>query len=290
MRTSAGIRPFEYYGHYYSRVPADVELGAINAGNSIAVDFRYDDKLSEDEFAVIQVAVLYTAVSGERRVRCHNIGLPVCNQIADVFRSACCDSLMNILVRQAVSSLRLGEQTVQQVKEALISRSVSILTAYRRHCAQPNSSLGQLILPEALKLLPMYVTGALKCDAIDGGPEMTPDDKAFAQIRTLGASPRNTQVILYPRLLRIEYENDTLETLRTVHVRCSEVRLADPNAVAYILENSFYLFFYVVSNPSPSQGHFIKNVFGVDSAHAIVPETVSCSHHLCNSNVNFLFL
>lgn len=221
--------------------------------------------------------MLYTAVSGERRVRCHNIGLPVCNQIADVFRSACCDSLMNILLRQAVSSLRLGEQTVQQVKEGLISRSVKILTAYRRHCAQPNSSLGQLILPEALKLLPVYVTGALKCDAVDGGPEMTPDDKAFAQIRTLGASARNTQVILYPRLLRIDYETD--DTLRTVHVRCSESRLRDPNAVAFILENSFYLFFFVVSNASPSQGQFIKNVFGVDNIQSIVPEAVSHVTH-----------
>lgn len=32
----------------------------------------------------------------------------------------------------------------------------------------------------------MYICGALKCDAIDGGPEMTPDDKAFAQIKLLG--------------------------------------------------------------------------------------------------------
>lgn len=222
-----------------------------------------------------QVAILYTAVSGERRVRCHNIGLPVCNQVADVFRSACCDTLINLLLRQSVSSLRLGEQTVQQVKEGLISRTVKILTAYRRHCAQPNSSLGQLILPEALKLLPVYVTGALKCDAIDGGPEMTPDDKAFAQIRTLGSSPRNTQVILYPRLLRLEYENEALENLRAVHVRCSETRLAHPNAVAFVLENSFYLFFLIVSNPSPSQNQFIKNVFAVECIQAVVPESVS---------------
>lgn len=186
---------------------------------------------------------------------------------------------MNILLRQAVSSMRLGEQTVQQVKEGLISRSVNILTAYRRHCAQPNSSLGQLILPEALKLLPVYVTGALKCDAIDGGPEMTPDDKAFAQIRTLGASARNSQVILYPRLLRLSYDKDAPDSLRTDHVRCSEKRLEDPDAVAYILENSFYLFFYIVNDirnptPPPLQAQFIRNVFGVETIQAIVPETV----------------
>lgn len=222
-----------------------------------------------------QVAILYTSVSGERRVRCHNLGLQTCSQVADVFRSACCDTLMNLLLRQSVSSLRLGEKTPEQVRENLISQSVKILTAYRKHCAQPGSSLGQLILPEALKLLPVYVCGALKCDAIDGGPEMTPDDKAFAQIRTLGASIKNTQVMVYPRLLRVEYEDDQLQSLKTTHIRCSEMRLNSPNGVCFLLENAFYLFVYIPSNPSKGQAQFIKNVFGVDNIQAIIPDNVS---------------
>lgn len=153
---------------------------------------------------VIQIATLYTSVSGERRVRIHNTALSVCQQVADVFRNACCDTLMNFLLRQSVAQLRLGEKTVQQVKDTLITKSVAVLSAYRKHCATPGSSLGQLILPEALKLLPMYITGALKCDAIDGGPEMLPDDKAFAQIKTLSTALRGTQALLYPKLLRIE--------------------------------------------------------------------------------------
>lgn len=104
----------------------------------------------------------------------------------------------------AVGLLRSGEKTPQQVKEMLISRVVQILTAYRKHCAQPGSSLGQLILPEALKLLPVYLTGALKCDAIDGGPEMMVDDKALAQLMLLGAHPSLSQVTLYPKLLAIQ--------------------------------------------------------------------------------------
>lgn len=204
MRTSAGIRAFEYVGNYYARSTSDIEIATVNAGNSIAIELKYDDKLSEDEFVVIQIATLYTSVSGERRVRIHNTALSVCQQVADVFRNACCDTLMNFLLRQSVAQLRLGEKTVQQVKDVLITKSVAVLAAYRRHCAQPGSSLGQLILPEALKLLPMYVTGALKCDAIDGGPEMLPDDKAFAQIKTLSTALRGTQALLYPKLLRIE--------------------------------------------------------------------------------------
>jgi len=272
VRTSAGIRACDYAGNFYSKVSTDIDLGCINTGNSLAVEIKYDDKLPEDEFAVIQVAILYTSVSGERRVRCHNLGLQTCNQVADVFRSACCDTLMNLLLRQSVSSLRLGEKTPEQVRENLISQSVKILTAYRKHCAQPGSSLGQLILPEALKLLPVYVCGALKCDAIDGGPEMTPDDKAFAQIRTLGASIKNTQVIVYPRLLKVEYEDEQLQTLKTTHIRCSEIRLNSPNAVCFLLENAFYLFVYIPSNPSKGQAQFIKNVFAVDNIQAIIPD------------------
>lgn len=213
VRTSAGIRAFEYFGNYYSRSTSDIEIATINAGSSIAVELKYDDKLSEDEFVVIQIATLYTSVSGERRVRIHNTALQVCTQVADVYRSACCDTLMNMLLRQSVGQLRLGEKTVQQIKETLITKSVAILAAYRRHCAQPGSSLGQLILPEALKLLPMYVTGAMKCDAIDGGPEMMPDDKAYAQIKTLSTSLRNSQAILYPKLLRIEVTSNILPDL-----------------------------------------------------------------------------
>ena len=180
--------------------------------------------------------------------------------------------------------LRSGEHAVQQVKEGLINRSVKILTAYRKHCAQPGASLGQLILPEALKILPMYVTGALKCDAIDGGPEMFPDDKAFAQSRTLGANIRTSQVILYPKLLRISYdEGDGDESevrnsndLKATHVRCSSIRVTHPAGLCYLLENGFYIFIYIPTNVSiPKQEIFCKNVFGQDNPNHIIPEAVS---------------
>ncbi|RWS25995.1 transport Sec24C-like protein, partial [Leptotrombidium deliense] len=185
-----------------------------------------------------------------------------------------------------VSQLRVGEKTVQQIKESLITRTVSILASYRRHCAQPGSSLGQLILPEALKLLPMYVTGAMKCDAVDGGPELTIDAKAFAQIRTLGAGIGMTQVILYPRLLRLEvrivlltliakilslkqYDKENTDVLNAVQIRCAAHRLDNESGVAYLLENGFHMFLYIPSNTSSSQQNFLRNVFGVESVQQI---------------------
>jgi protein transport protein SEC24 len=42
-----------------------------------------------------------------------------------------------------------------------------MLACYRKNCAQ-STVAGQLILPETLKLLPVYVTSLIKCDALTG--------------------------------------------------------------------------------------------------------------------------
>lgn len=99
VRTSTGIRAHDYLGNYYQRTSSDIELATVNTGANIAVEMQYDDKLPEDELVVIQVAILYTAVSGERRVRIHNVALQTCSQVADVYRYACCDTVVNYLIR-----------------------------------------------------------------------------------------------------------------------------------------------------------------------------------------------
>lgn len=47
-----------------------------------------------------------------------------------------------------------------QLREKMTNSCVNILYTYRKFCATASSS-GQLILPEALKLLPLYTLGIL---------------------------------------------------------------------------------------------------------------------------------
>lgn len=63
---------------------------------------------------------------------------------------------------------RLIEATPKQVKDNLVTRCATILACYRKNCASP-SSVGQLILPECMKLLPLYVNTLMKSDAFSGG-------------------------------------------------------------------------------------------------------------------------
>ena len=56
----------------------------------------------------------------------------------------------------------------KQVREHIMNEVSQILACYRKNCANP-SSAGQLVLPECMKLLPLYANCVIKSDAISGG-------------------------------------------------------------------------------------------------------------------------
>ncbi len=68
MRCSSGLVVERYLGSFHRRTATDIDLPAINADQSIAVQLRHDDKLDKEAF--LQFVVLYTTTQGERRIRC----------------------------------------------------------------------------------------------------------------------------------------------------------------------------------------------------------------------------
>jgi len=64
MRCSSGLVVERYLGSFHRRTATDIDLPAINADQSIAVQLRHDDKLDKEAF--LQFVVLYTTTQGER--------------------------------------------------------------------------------------------------------------------------------------------------------------------------------------------------------------------------------
>lgn len=88
VRTSSGIRPTGFYGSFYMQNTTDIEVSAIDSDKSIQVEIKYDDKLDEKEPVFIQVAVLFTSVGGQRRLRIHNLSLAVTPDFNLMYRLA----------------------------------------------------------------------------------------------------------------------------------------------------------------------------------------------------------
>ena len=55
----------------------------------------------------------------------------------------------------------------KQMRDQIMSQSVNILACYRKNCSN-QSAEGQLILPEAMKLLPVYSNCIIKSTAVQG--------------------------------------------------------------------------------------------------------------------------
>lgn len=84
MRCSSGLVVERYLGSFHRRTATDIDLPAINADQSIAVQLRHDDKLDKEAF--LQFVVLYTTTQGERRIRC----AATCTASMDLTSFPCC--------------------------------------------------------------------------------------------------------------------------------------------------------------------------------------------------------
>ena len=136
--------------------------------------------LKEDDRVHLQVAVLYTAWHAPlrkalRRVRVHNLSLTATAKPAVVFRNCDTEAVLGYFVKHALTvalDSSLGSPAASSdssnsggPKARLQSALVETLLKYRRLCSA-SSPKGQLVLPESLKVLPVYTLGALKHTAL----------------------------------------------------------------------------------------------------------------------------
>ncbi|XP_036402528.1 protein transport protein Sec24C-like isoform X2 [Megalops cyprinoides] len=262
VRTSTGIRATDFFGSFYMSNTTDVELAGLDCDKTVAVEFRHDDKLSEETGALMQCAVLYTSCSGQRRLRIHNLAVNCCTQLADLYRNCETDTLINFFAKSAYRSV-LSHPT-KTVRDSLVNQCAQILACYRKNCASP-SSAGQLILPECMKLLPVYLNCVLKSDVLHPGADVSLDDRAYLRQLVGCMDVAETHVFFYPRLLplqKLDAESDTLP----VAVRDSEERLSKGGV--YLLENGLNLFLWVGANV---QQELLQNIFGISAFGQIDP-------------------
>ncbi|XP_041830660.1 protein transport protein Sec24C isoform X2 [Melanotaenia boesemani] len=254
VRTSTGIRATDFFGSFYMSNTTDVELAGLDCDKAITVEFKHDDKLSEETGALMQCAVLYTSCSGLRRLRIHNMAVNCCSQLADLYRNCETDTIINFFSKYAFRGV-LNNPT-KAVRDTLVNQCAQILACYRKNCSSP-SSAGQLILPECMKLLPVYLNCVLKSDVLLPGADVSLDDRAYLRQLISCMDVAETHIFFYPRLLPLmKLESGSLP----VAVRDSEERLSKGGV--YLLETGLHLFLWVGASV---QQELLLNIFGTPS-------------------------
>jgi protein transport protein SEC24 len=71
-RCSEGFSVTEYFGSFGLKEAVDFQLSSIDADKTFCFQLRNDRTITEDSTVYVQVAMLYTTLYGERRIRVFN--------------------------------------------------------------------------------------------------------------------------------------------------------------------------------------------------------------------------
>lgn len=166
FRCSKGLCVDEYLMGYPKPGENDVDVPGIDADSAFAVTMRHDEKLAENAQACVQCALLYTTSAGERRIRVLTYALTTTTLMTSLYRYADLDALLNVMMRKAIRET--SRRNMHHVREGVVNSCVDMLCTYRKHCAS-STAPGQLILPESLKLLPLYTLSLNKTGLLRAG-------------------------------------------------------------------------------------------------------------------------
>ena len=200
---------------------AELELPSIDSSTTIALLLEHkiggvmntmDSGKQTNPMVFFQSAVLYTTLTGRRRVRVTTLGLPTTKVAADVFRSADLGAAATIMTRQAVSDVNLSDDGLKSTRYNVFDLCVSILANYRLHTNARSSSSGQLILPESLQLLPLFCLSlrksrmfrhSLQTNTPSVKPFPTADERAYHIFYASMVSPNIALQCIHPNVFEV---------------------------------------------------------------------------------------
>ena len=219
----------------------------------LSVKINVTENLEQTVPVYLQFACMYTREDGTRLTRIHNVVLMPVGHVSSSFKFADAEAIAIYMARKSVSELLKSSnsrRTNSVIREYAIETLVSLLCAYRTHCASRSGS-GQLVLPDSLKTLPLLVLGMLKLRGIRRLENGRPLEKFGEIYRLLGWSMFETIATFVPRLHCV-YPGPIPSLVPTTRVKVIPSRI-------YCFETANGVEFYIGREVQPD---VVRELFG----------------------------
>ena len=171
----------------------------MSPNSTFFIFLGHEDSLDQVD-AFYQVAYIYTSSKGDRILTVHTLKQCVTMNYSTLFKE--CDlesSLVGLTFKVVEESLKKGLSNGRKYIEKSV---LSLLSLYRKKCGGQSHS-GQLLLPEQLKLYPLYAMCLAKTSALSTDPHIKLDDRINCLFKLYGLTVHNILNYLYPRLFDI---------------------------------------------------------------------------------------
>ncbi|ODV64343.1 Sfb3p ASCRUDRAFT_73987 [Ascoidea rubescens DSM 1968] len=203
VRCSSGLQVRKYYGnsHKSFEFPYDPIVSTLSSDMTFNVLFEYDGKLDTKYDSHFQAAFLYTSTEGVRKVRVMNLCLAVTDRLVDVFSFLDMEVSLDIIIRDCLD--HIPGDSLKSIRDTVLTKLVDVLGKYKGLVAKSSSLPGQLVLPDGLKLLPIYLL-AFQKSSLWIKNTLTDNDSKVYQFFNLNNYPLDKLLYyLYPAIFPV---------------------------------------------------------------------------------------
>ncbi|CAN9512969.1 unnamed protein product [Ophioblennius macclurei] len=222
--------------------PRDVTLAALDRWTTLAVELAHTRPLDETRGVAIQVAMSYTNQSGDRRTRVHTLTLRCSRHLQDTFRHCQAQTLLALYCKKMYCAAL--ERPLQELREELQTEITEALASYRKHGCSASVSAGQLVLPQHLRALPVYMNSLRKSEVLLPGLRSSVHQRLQQRCQVLGMDTCSTATHFYPLLQPLSLTVDGSNAPQHEEaLRCSAASL-EPRGV-YLVQAPLTLLLWV---------------------------------------------
>ncbi|KAF4402787.1 hypothetical protein G4B88_010239 [Cannabis sativa] len=203
IRVGKGVRFTSYHGNFMLRSTDLIALPAVDCDKAFAMQFSLEEALLTTQTVYFQVALLYTASCGERRIRVLTAAAPVVPDLGEMYRHADTGAIVTLLSRLAIEKTLSSK--LEDARSSLQLRIVKALKEYRNLHSVQHRLGGRIIYPESLKFLLLYGLALTKSTTLRGGyADVTLDERCAAGFTMMVLPVKNLLKLLYPSLIRVD--------------------------------------------------------------------------------------
>ncbi|XAR58583.1 hypothetical protein NMG60_11014050 [Bertholletia excelsa] len=129
IRCGKGVKFTSYHGNFMLRSTDLLALPAVDCDKAYAMEMSLEETLLTNQIVYFQVALLYTASCGERRIRVHTAAAPVVADLGEMYRQADTGAIVSLLCRLAIE--RTLSYKLEETRNSVLQRIVKALREYR---------------------------------------------------------------------------------------------------------------------------------------------------------------
>ncbi|XP_014495797.1 protein transport protein Sec24-like At3g07100 isoform X2 [Vigna radiata var. radiata] len=271
IRCAKGVRFTTYHGNFMLRSTDLLALPAVDCDKAFAMQLSLEETLLTTQTMYFQVALLYTASCGERRIRVHTMAVPVVTELADIYRLADTGAIVSLLSRLAIE--KTLSQKLEDARTAVQLRIVKALREYRNLYSVQHRLANRMIYPESLKFLILYGLALCRSTALRGGYGDVPlDERCAAGHIMMTVSIKVLLKLLYPSLIRLDEYLMQADDLKSVERSLPLTGESLDSRGLYLYDDGFRFIIWFGRVISPD---IAKNLLGPDFAAELSKTTLS---------------